>query len=158
MVPYAAFRSLAGECGATKTGNFQRVPLVNQDLSDPLELAVLPDRRVLYIQRTGQLKSQHRTFAKLRLYLFLLIIAKAWSRLPADQSSSHAPASYRANAVPHRKGPSSSARLRVPPAKFADPPRATARWARRASPEGIDGNPTDQFGSKQIHRRSRNLR
>ncbi|GAB3873961.1 ThuA domain-containing protein [Dactylosporangium cerinum] len=49
--------AVAGECGATKTGNFQRVPLVNQNLSDPFELAVLPDRRVLYIQRTGQLKA-----------------------------------------------------------------------------------------------------
>ncbi|MEH0828231.1 MULTISPECIES: ThuA domain-containing protein [unclassified Micromonospora] len=45
-----------GDCGATKTANFQRVPLVTADLSDPFELAVAPDRRVFYIQRTGAVK------------------------------------------------------------------------------------------------------
>ncbi|MEU6039901.1 ThuA domain-containing protein [Actinomadura sp. NPDC047616] len=46
----------AGDCAATQTGNFQRVPLVTDDLADPFELAVAPDRRVFYIQRTGELK------------------------------------------------------------------------------------------------------
>jgi PKD repeat protein/glucose/arabinose dehydrogenase len=45
-----------GDCGATRTNNFERVALVNQDLSDPFELAVAPDRRVFYIERTGALK------------------------------------------------------------------------------------------------------
>ncbi|MET8912033.1 ThuA domain-containing protein [Micromonospora sp. NPDC004551] len=45
-----------GDCGATRTSNFERIPLVNQDLSDPFELAVAPDRRVFYIERTGALK------------------------------------------------------------------------------------------------------
>ncbi|MFG1834048.1 ThuA domain-containing protein [Micromonospora chersina] len=45
-----------GDCGATRTTNFERIPLVNQDLSDPFELAVAPDRRVFYIERTGALK------------------------------------------------------------------------------------------------------
>ena len=45
-----------GDCSPTQTGNFQRVPLVNEDLADPFELAVAPDRRVFYIQRTGALK------------------------------------------------------------------------------------------------------
>ncbi|WP_205669358.1 ThuA domain-containing protein [Amycolatopsis suaedae] len=45
-----------GECGATQTKNFQRIPLVDKNLADPFELAVAPDRRVFYIQRTGQLK------------------------------------------------------------------------------------------------------
>ncbi|MCW3816169.1 ThuA domain-containing protein [Micromonospora sp. DR5-3] len=45
-----------GDCGATRTDNFERIPLVNQDLSDPFELAVAPDRRVFYIERTGALK------------------------------------------------------------------------------------------------------
>ncbi|MEU9741194.1 ThuA domain-containing protein [Micromonospora chersina] len=45
-----------GDCGATRTTNFERTPLVNQDLSDPFELAVAPDRRVFYIERTGALK------------------------------------------------------------------------------------------------------
>ncbi|MCT2583889.1 ThuA domain-containing protein [Actinophytocola gossypii] len=45
-----------GDCSATQTGNFQRVPLVTEGLADPFELAVAPDRRVFYIQRTGALK------------------------------------------------------------------------------------------------------
>ncbi|PZG18274.1 ThuA domain-containing protein [Nonomuraea aridisoli] len=45
-----------GDCSATETGNFQRVPLVTEDLADPFELAVAPDRRVFYAQRTGELK------------------------------------------------------------------------------------------------------
>ncbi|MCW3841068.1 ThuA domain-containing protein [Micromonospora yasonensis] len=45
-----------GDCGATRTTNFERIPLVNQNLSDPFELAVAPDRRVFYIERTGALK------------------------------------------------------------------------------------------------------
>ncbi|WP_436497108.1 ThuA domain-containing protein [Actinokineospora sp. HUAS TT18] len=48
--------AVQGECGATKTGSFQRTTLVGQDLADPFELAVAPDRRVFYIQRTGALK------------------------------------------------------------------------------------------------------
>ncbi|MFD9907521.1 ThuA domain-containing protein [Streptomyces sp. NPDC059063] len=46
----------AGDCTATKTGAFQRTPLVTSDLADPFELAVAPDRRVFFIQRTGKLK------------------------------------------------------------------------------------------------------
>ncbi|MFC7303632.1 ThuA domain-containing protein [Streptomyces monticola] len=45
-----------GDCTATKTGAFQRTPLVTSDLADPFELAVAPDRRVFFIQRTGKLK------------------------------------------------------------------------------------------------------
>ncbi|OQO89354.1 sugar-binding protein [Saccharomonospora piscinae] len=45
-----------GDCSATQTGNFQRVALVDEGLADPFELAVAPDRRVFYIQRTGALK------------------------------------------------------------------------------------------------------
>ncbi|MFY1670036.1 ThuA domain-containing protein [Plantactinospora sp. WMMB334] len=48
--------AVPGDCGATRTGNFQRVPLVTEDLADPFELAVAPDRRVFYIQRTGAVK------------------------------------------------------------------------------------------------------
>ncbi|MFD4771881.1 ThuA domain-containing protein [Streptomyces niveus] len=44
-----------GDCSATKTGSFKRTQLAT-DLSDPYELAVTPDRRVLYIQRTGKLQ------------------------------------------------------------------------------------------------------
>jgi glucose/arabinose dehydrogenase/PKD repeat protein len=46
----------AGDCSPNRTGNFQRVPLVTDNLADPFELAVAPDRRVFYIQRTGELK------------------------------------------------------------------------------------------------------
>ncbi|WP_030572827.1 ThuA domain-containing protein [Streptomyces aureocirculatus] len=46
----------AGDCTATKTGAFQRTPLATGDLADPFELAVAPDRRVFFIQRTGELK------------------------------------------------------------------------------------------------------
>ncbi|WP_020521067.1 ThuA domain-containing protein [Catelliglobosispora koreensis] len=53
--------AVAGDCSATKTGNFQRVPLVSQDLADPFELAVAPDRRVFYIQRTGAVKVINQT-------------------------------------------------------------------------------------------------
>ncbi|MDI3385487.1 ThuA domain-containing protein [Streptomyces sp. B-S-A8] len=45
-----------GDCTATKTGAFQRTPLATEDLADPFELAVAPDRRVFFIQRTGKLK------------------------------------------------------------------------------------------------------
>jgi glucose/arabinose dehydrogenase len=45
-----------GDCSATQTGNFQRVPLVTENLADPFELAVAPDRRVFWAQRTGELK------------------------------------------------------------------------------------------------------
>ncbi|MGW6054522.1 ThuA domain-containing protein [Streptomyces sp. NPDC055189] len=45
-----------GDCTATKTGAFQRTPLATNDLADPFELAVAPDRRVFFIQRTGKLK------------------------------------------------------------------------------------------------------
>ncbi|GAB1510462.1 ThuA domain-containing protein [Actinophytocola sp. KF-1] len=48
--------AVPGDCAATQTGNFQRVPLVDEGLADPFELAVAPDRRVFYIQRTGALK------------------------------------------------------------------------------------------------------
>jgi PKD repeat protein/glucose/arabinose dehydrogenase len=45
-----------GDCSATKTGAFQRTPLATTDLADPFELAVAPDRRVFFVQRTGKLK------------------------------------------------------------------------------------------------------
>ncbi|MER6978841.1 ThuA domain-containing protein [Streptomyces carpinensis] len=45
-----------GDCSATKTGSFQRTPLVTDGLADPFELAVAPDRRVFFIERTGKLK------------------------------------------------------------------------------------------------------
>ncbi|NBE54561.1 ThuA domain-containing protein [Streptomyces boluensis] len=45
-----------GDCTASKTGAFQRTPLATEDLADPFELAVAPDRRVFFIQRTGKLK------------------------------------------------------------------------------------------------------
>ncbi|MEU8569560.1 ThuA domain-containing protein [Streptomyces pathocidini] len=45
-----------GDCSATQTGNFQRTPLVTDDLADPFELGVAPDRRVFFIERTGKLK------------------------------------------------------------------------------------------------------
>ncbi|MFI6030392.1 ThuA domain-containing protein [Amycolatopsis magusensis] len=45
-----------GDCSATQDKNYQRVPLQTQGLADPFELAVAPDRRVFYIQRTGALK------------------------------------------------------------------------------------------------------
>ena len=48
--------AVAGDCSPTKTGMFQKIPLVDQNLADPFELAVAPDRRVFYIQRTGALK------------------------------------------------------------------------------------------------------
>ncbi|MFC8829632.1 ThuA domain-containing protein [Streptomyces sp. NPDC057137] len=44
-----------GDCSATKTGSFKRTQLAT-DLSDPYELAVTPDNRVIYIQRTGKLQ------------------------------------------------------------------------------------------------------
>ncbi|WP_436499765.1 ThuA domain-containing protein [Actinokineospora sp. HUAS TT18] len=48
--------AVEGDCSATKTGSFQRTTLVGQDLADPFELAVAPDRKVYYIQRTGKVK------------------------------------------------------------------------------------------------------
>ncbi|WRZ76338.1 ThuA domain-containing protein [Streptomyces sp. NBC_01237] len=45
-----------GDCTATRTGSFQRTALATEDLADPFELAVAPDRRVFFAQRTGKLK------------------------------------------------------------------------------------------------------
>ena len=45
-----------GDCTATRTGSFQRTALATSDLADPFELAVAPDRRVFFVQRTGKLK------------------------------------------------------------------------------------------------------
>ncbi|MFJ5261200.1 ThuA domain-containing protein [Streptomyces sp. NPDC088387] len=45
-----------GDCTATKTGAFQRTPLATSDLADPFELAVAPDRRVFFVERTGKIK------------------------------------------------------------------------------------------------------
>ncbi|MET7621595.1 ThuA domain-containing protein [Streptomyces sp. NPDC005408] len=45
-----------GDCTATRTGAFQRTPLATSDLADPFEIAVAPDRRVFFIQRTGKVK------------------------------------------------------------------------------------------------------
>ncbi|MET0236264.1 MAG: ThuA domain-containing protein [Kibdelosporangium sp.] len=45
-----------GDCSATKDTMFQKVPLITEGLADPFELAVAPDRRVFYVQRTGALK------------------------------------------------------------------------------------------------------
>ncbi|MFD0340098.1 ThuA domain-containing protein [Streptomyces sp. NPDC127117] len=45
-----------GDCTATRTGSFQRTALATGDLADPFELAVAPDRRVFFAQRTGKLK------------------------------------------------------------------------------------------------------
>ena len=50
-----------GDCGATESDSFIKVQLEDDtDLADPYELAPLPDGRVLYIQRTGQIKLIHQ--------------------------------------------------------------------------------------------------
>ncbi|MGP3756557.1 ThuA domain-containing protein [Streptomyces sp. IBSNAI001] len=46
----------AGDCTATRAGSFQRTPLATSGLTDPVDVAVAPDRRVFVAQRTGQLK------------------------------------------------------------------------------------------------------
>ncbi|WP_327243023.1 ThuA domain-containing protein [Streptomyces sp. NBC_01320] len=46
----------SGDCTATRAGSFQRTALATSDLADPFELAVAPDRRVFFAQRTGKLK------------------------------------------------------------------------------------------------------
>ncbi|WP_298330450.1 ThuA domain-containing protein [Haloactinopolyspora sp.] len=50
-----------GDCAATEWDSFAKVQLEDDtDLADPYELAPLPDGRVLYIQRTGQIKLIHQ--------------------------------------------------------------------------------------------------
>ncbi|PSK97220.1 xylose isomerase-like TIM barrel protein [Haloactinopolyspora alba] len=50
-----------GDCAATEWGSFEKVQLEDDtNLADPYELAPLPDGRVLYIQRTGQIKLIHQ--------------------------------------------------------------------------------------------------
>jgi glucose/arabinose dehydrogenase/type 1 glutamine amidotransferase/sugar phosphate isomerase/epimerase len=50
-----------GDCGATESGSFVKVQLEGAtNLADPYEIAPLPDGRVLYIQRTGQIKLIHQ--------------------------------------------------------------------------------------------------
>ncbi|MGW1846985.1 ThuA domain-containing protein [Streptomyces sp. NPDC001966] len=53
-----------GDCTATRTGSFQRTALATSDLADPFELAVAPDRRVFFAQRTGKLKVIDQTTMK----------------------------------------------------------------------------------------------
>ncbi|MER5488945.1 ThuA domain-containing protein [Streptomyces sp. NPDC002812] len=48
--------AVEGDCSPTKKSSYTRVPLVTDGLSDPFELAVAPDKRVFYIERTGALK------------------------------------------------------------------------------------------------------
>jgi PKD repeat protein/glucose/arabinose dehydrogenase len=44
-----------GDCGATVEESFAKT-LLTDDVADPFELDVMPDGRVVYIQRTGQIK------------------------------------------------------------------------------------------------------
>ncbi|MFJ8885578.1 ThuA domain-containing protein [Streptomyces sp. NPDC102402] len=45
-----------GDCTATQDGSFQRTRLTTGGLTDPVDVAVAPDRRVFVAQRTGELK------------------------------------------------------------------------------------------------------
>ncbi|MEU9058829.1 ThuA domain-containing protein [Streptomyces sp. NPDC048430] len=45
-----------GDCTATGAGSFQRTPLATGGLTDPVAVAVAPDRRVFVAQRTGELE------------------------------------------------------------------------------------------------------
>lgn len=45
-----------GDCTVTRTGSFQRIPVATSGLTDPVDVAVAPDRRVFVAQRTGELK------------------------------------------------------------------------------------------------------
>ncbi|MGW0791429.1 ThuA domain-containing protein [Streptomyces sp. NPDC002911] len=45
-----------GDCTATRADAFQRTPLATGGLTDPVDVAVTPDRRVFVAQRTGELK------------------------------------------------------------------------------------------------------
>ncbi|MFE9725861.1 ThuA domain-containing protein [Streptomyces sp. NPDC005794] len=45
-----------GDCTATQADAFQRTPLATGGLTDPVDVAVSPDRRVFVAQRTGELK------------------------------------------------------------------------------------------------------
>ncbi|SDU11642.1 ThuA domain-containing protein [Jiangella alkaliphila] len=47
--------AVPGDCGATDAESFA-VTQLTDELADPFEIEVLPDRRVMYIQRTGQFK------------------------------------------------------------------------------------------------------
>ncbi|SDU83718.1 ThuA domain-containing protein [Jiangella alkaliphila] len=50
-----------GDCGATEWDSFDRVQLEDDtNLADPYSIAPLPDGRVMYIQRTGQIKLIHQ--------------------------------------------------------------------------------------------------
>jgi cytochrome c len=60
-----------GDCSASKDTMFQKVPLVTEGLADPFELAVAPDRRVFYIQRTGALKILDQSTLKISTALDL---------------------------------------------------------------------------------------
>ncbi|MFD5041071.1 ThuA domain-containing protein [Streptomyces sp. NPDC058377] len=45
-----------GDCTATRTRSFQRIPLATSGLTDPVDVAVAPDRRVFVARRTGELE------------------------------------------------------------------------------------------------------
>jgi glucose/arabinose dehydrogenase/sugar phosphate isomerase/epimerase/type 1 glutamine amidotransferase len=50
-----------GDCGATESSSFKKVQLEGDaNLADPFEIAPLPGGRVLYVQRTGQIKLIHQ--------------------------------------------------------------------------------------------------
>ncbi|RPK84584.1 Soluble aldose sugar dehydrogenase YliI precursor [Streptomyces sp. ADI97-07] len=46
----------SGDCSATRTGSFRRTTLAADGLADPVDLAVAPDRRVFFAERTGKVK------------------------------------------------------------------------------------------------------
>ncbi|MFD4033369.1 ThuA domain-containing protein [Streptomyces sp. NPDC058637] len=45
-----------GDCSATRTGSFRRTALATDGLADPVDLAVAPDLRVFFAERTGKVK------------------------------------------------------------------------------------------------------
>ncbi|MET8090486.1 ThuA domain-containing protein [Micromonospora sp. NPDC005220] len=47
--------NVAGDCGGTVWGNFEKRSL-DDNTADPMALAVAPDGRVIYVQRAGQVK------------------------------------------------------------------------------------------------------
>lgn len=56
LVPAAMSAAHDGGPGHAESSSFEKVPLVTEGLADPFELAVTEDGRVIYIQRTGEVK------------------------------------------------------------------------------------------------------
>ncbi|MEU5655320.1 ThuA domain-containing protein [Streptomyces sp. NPDC047737] len=69
-----------GDCTATQAGAFRRTALAAGGLTDPVDVAVAPDRRVFVAERTGELKAVDQRTARISTALDLAYAPEAATR------------------------------------------------------------------------------